>query len=62
MTKEKTLNEIAEQLWGTLCAEGEFPFLTGTDENLKTFQLGFLQGVAQYADLVSKLLPTTSPT
>ena len=62
MTNEKTLNEIAEQLWGTLWAEGEFPFLMGTDENLKTFQLGFLQGVAHYAELASKLLTKTSPT
>jgi len=62
MANEKTLNEIAEQLWGTLWAEGEFPFLMGTDENLKTFQLGFLQGVAHYAELASKMLTTTSPT
>jgi len=62
MANEKTLNEIAEQLWGTLCAEGEFPFLKNTDENLKTFQLGFLNGIQHYATLQKELLNTTSPT
>jgi len=62
MANEKTLNEIAAQLWGTLWAEGEFPFLTGTNENLNTFQLGFLQGVAHYAELASKMLTETSQT
>ncbi len=62
MENEKTLNEIAEQLWGTLWAEGEFPFLTGTNENLNTFQLGFLQGIAHYAELASKMLTENPET